>query len=152
MRRPLGVARLIRRDLPGGTILFDGVCSFCSWSVRFILRHDAKGLLTFASLQSPVGRRMLQEYGLDPTRMDSLLFLHEGRLLAKSDAVLEILRYLGAWRILRAVKVLPRSLRDAIYDLVAANRFRLFGRRSFCFLPTAEERRRFLDIESSGHL
>jgi predicted DCC family thiol-disulfide oxidoreductase YuxK len=127
-------------------VVFDGVCNFCFWGVRFILINDKKGRISFVPLQSPVGRDLLKRNGIDPGNPETFLLLKGGRTYARSDAVLEIARYLGRWRWLRVFGILPRGLRDWVYGVVARNRYKWFGKRDTCVVPTAEQRARFLDV------
>jgi predicted DCC family thiol-disulfide oxidoreductase YuxK len=119
---------------------------FCFWGVRFILINDTKGRISFVPLQSPVGRDLLKRNGIDPGNPETFLLLKGGRTYARSDAVLEIARYLGRWRWLRVFGILPRGLRDWVYGVVARNRYKWFGKRDTCVVPTAEQRARFLDV------
>lgn len=126
-------------------ILFDGVCNLCSGAVQFILPRDHRELFNFASLQSDFGRKIQIENQLDPVALDSILLMKsDGRLLSKSDAVLEIARNLGGgWQFFTVFKVLPKPLRDWLYDFVARNRYRWFGKKEACWLPRPEWKRRF---------
>ncbi|HYF62208.1 MAG TPA: thiol-disulfide oxidoreductase DCC family protein [Herpetosiphonaceae bacterium] len=131
--------------MTNGLVLFDGVCNLCNGSVRFILRHDRAGYFSFASLQSPAGARALAERGAAPT-LNSIVLIEDGRLYESSDAVLRIARRLGApWSWGYAAVIVPRPLRNALYRIIARNRYRWFGRREACMLPTPELRGRFLD-------
>ena len=128
------------------TLLFDGVCNLCSGSVQFILKRDPKGAFRFASLQSEVGRKLMTEHGLDPEALSSVVLIENGRAYQESSAALRIARHMaGAWKLLRVLAVIPRPLRDAIYRLIARNRYRWFGKSESCWLPTPELRARFLD-------
>ena len=127
-------------------MVFDGVCNFCSWSVRFILKNDAHGRILFAPMQGETGRALLEQNGIDPTNADTFLFVDGGSVYTRSDAALEIARYLGSWRYLRVLRVVPRGLRDWAYSVLARNRYRWFGKRDVCFIPTPEQRARFIDV------
>jgi predicted DCC family thiol-disulfide oxidoreductase YuxK len=133
-------------------ILYDGVCGLCNRLNRFVLARDPAGRFRFAPLQGRLAREVLARHGRDPDDLDTLyLVLGYGRpderLRRKSDAILWILRELGGpWRAARALRILPRSLRDLGYDLVARTRYRLFGRYESCPLPAPEHRERFLDL------
>ncbi len=132
-------------------ILFDGVCNLCNASVDFILRHDPAARFHFAALQSEVGRRILLNAGLPVEGIDALVLWQDGRVYTASDAVLRIacgLRF--PWCLLSALIVFPRSWRDATYRWVARYRYRWFGRRDTCRLPTPEEQGRFLEIPPAG--
>ncbi|HSP98856.1 MAG TPA: DCC1-like thiol-disulfide oxidoreductase family protein [Candidatus Dormibacteraeota bacterium] len=129
-------------------ILYDGVCGFCDRTVRFVLRHDPDGRFRFAPLQSAYAAAALARHGRDAGDLDSVALLLEPdtdreRLLARSDAVLAILRRLGgAWRLAALARWLPRGLRDAAYDAFARRRYRWFGRFDQCPIPSPELRAR----------
>lgn len=130
---------------PDGLWLFDGTCNLCSGSVRAVLAIDRKSLIRFTPIQSAYGRQLAQAHGIDPDQPTSFLFLDNGLALEKSAAILALLRRLGApWSWLVVVGVLPRAWLDGAYDWLAANRYRLMGRRSTCMLPTAAQRARFV--------
>jgi predicted DCC family thiol-disulfide oxidoreductase YuxK len=133
-------------------LLYDGVCGLCNRSVQFILRHDRKASFRFASLQSPFAQTILVRHGADPADLDTVYLVVnytqlDEALLARSDAVADILRRLsGVWSFLgAALRLIPRPLRDWGYNLVARNRYRIFGHYDTCPLPTPETRSRFLD-------
>ena len=131
--------------VPGPLWLFDGVCNLCSGSVRMVLAIDRKGLIRFTPIQSDYGRRLARQHGIDPDQPTSFLFLDGGQALKKSAAVLALLRRVGApWSWLVVIDVLPRSWLDGAYDWLAANRYRLMGKRATCMLPTPEQRARFI--------
>ncbi|MFO0846729.1 MAG: thiol-disulfide oxidoreductase DCC family protein [Gemmataceae bacterium] len=131
---------------PGPIVLFDGVCNFCNAGVNFILSHDHAARVRFASLQSPAGQSLLQQLNLPPDRFDSMVLVERGRPALRSTAALRVARYLDPpWPILTALLLVPTFLRDAAYDLLAANRYRWFGRLDACQVPTPEVRQRFLD-------
>lgn len=125
--------------------LFDGVCNLCSGSVRMVLAIDRKGLIRFTPIQSDYGRRLARQHGIDPDQPTSFLFLDGGRALDKSAAILALLRRLEApWSWLAFIGALPKGWLDAAYDWLAANRYRLMGKRATCMLPTPEQRARFI--------
>lgn len=130
-----------------GIVLFDGHCNFCNGVVNFLVDRDPRGVLKFAALQSEAGRRLLAEHRLPmPDIPDTMVFIERGRALVRSDAALATTRYLRApWPLARVAFVVPRFLRDAIYKLIARNRYRWFGHTAACRVPTAELRARFLD-------
>lgn len=138
-------------SVPEPLWLFDGVCNLCSGSVRMVLAIDRKGLIRFTPIQSDYGRRLARQHGIDPDQPTSFLFLDGGRALDKSAAILALLRRLGApWSWLAVIGALPRAWLDAGYDWLAANRYRLMGKRSTCMLPTPEQRGRFILEPPSG--
>ncbi len=127
-------------------LLFDGVCNLCNGSVQFIIRRDPGARFRFASLQSEVGQRYLDELRIDREALDSLILVEGDRWSKESDAVLRIARLLGGpWKALAVFRLLPRPLRDRLYRLIARNRYRWFGKQESCWLPTPELRGRFLD-------
>jgi predicted DCC family thiol-disulfide oxidoreductase YuxK len=137
-----GVADDVPED--GAVVLFDGVCNFCSWSVRFIHEHD-DGSLRFAPLQSEVGRELLAEHDLPADYFDSLVYLRGGEAHLKSDGAVRIARHLERpWRWLQWSQYVPRPVRDAGYDLLGRVRYRIFGKREACMVPDADLRARFL--------
>lgn len=126
-------------------ILFDGVCNFCNSSVNFLLRRDRKGVFRFAALQSEAGRKLLAEVGLQHHDLDSMVLIEGGDISLKSTAALKAARRLpGLWFMTGLLLAIPRSLRDWCYDALAARRYRWFGKREVCMIPTAEMRSRFL--------
>ena len=127
-------------------VVFDGVCNFCNASVSFILAHDRARVFRFAPLQSEVGRRLLERAALPPLDADTFLLVDKGRVLARSDAALDVARRLPApWRWGAALAVLPRSWRDAVYRLIARHRYRWFGKRAVCMVPAPDVRERFFE-------
>jgi predicted DCC family thiol-disulfide oxidoreductase YuxK len=128
-------------------VIFDTDCVLCSAWVRFLLRHEAGDTLQFASSRKAVGMQLAADHGVTPKDLDlTYLVIREGHALTKSDASLALCADLKApWRFLGVFRIVPKALRDRIYDLVARNRLRWFGERPDCFLPIAEQRRKFLD-------
>lgn len=128
-----------------GVWVFDGVCNFCSGSVRLALALDRSGTLRFTPIQSPYGRALAQAAGIDPDQPDSFIFMDHGRALEGSDAVIGLaLRLPAPWRWLAVVRVVPRPWRDGAYGWIARNRYRLMGKRRTCMIPTPETRARFI--------
>jgi predicted DCC family thiol-disulfide oxidoreductase YuxK len=141
----------VKRDDPGASagstgpvILFDGVCNLCNGAVRFIIRRDRYGRFRFAPLQSKAAESLLRAAGAGPLP-DSMVLIADGRLHTQSGAVLRIARGLGGlWPLAYAFMIVPRPLRDWTYRIVARNRYRWFGRRDSCMMPTPELNARFL--------
>lgn len=133
-------------ERPGQPVmLFDGVCNFCNRGVDFFLRRDPYGRIRFAAMQSHRGLLFLEKYGLPTTDYKTFVVLDGDRLIQKSDAVLHLTGYLRwPWPMLRMFALVPRWLRDRIYDLFARNRYKLMGKREICRVPTQAERGRFL--------
>lgn len=127
-------------------ILFDGVCNLCVFFVGFVIRRDPAEKFVFASLQSEAGRRLVRDHGVPGDAMTSIILVEESRYYWKSEAALRIFRGLSfPWPLLFPFVLVPRFIRDAVYDFVAAHRYRWFGKRDECMLPTPELKRRFLD-------
>ncbi|MGE3539396.1 MAG: thiol-disulfide oxidoreductase DCC family protein [Candidatus Tectimicrobiota bacterium] len=127
-------------------ILFDGVCHLCQASVQFVIARDPQARLRFASLQSPVGQRLLAARALDRQALDSVVLLEGSRYWTESDAALRIARYLtGCWPALGVLRLIPRPWRNALYRWIARHRYAWFGQSTTCMLPTPDLRRRFLD-------
>lgn len=130
-------------DPAGPIVLFDGVCNLCDAAVTFIIDRDADAVFRFTSLQSETGQRLTQQYGLE--NEDTVVLVEDGRCYVRSTAALRIARRLdGAWPLLTVLLVVPMPLRDAAYRFIARHRYRWFGTRDACRLPTPELRRRFL--------
>ncbi|HKI49239.1 MAG TPA: thiol-disulfide oxidoreductase DCC family protein [Desulfobacteria bacterium] len=129
---------------PSPVVLFDGVCKLCNDSVKFILQRDSKGRLKLASLQSDYGRAILEKHGKSSDPMDSIMLLEGDRLTAKSTAIIRISKYLdGMWPLCMITLVIPRFIRDFLYDIIAKNRYRWFGKYETCRLPDPEFEDRF---------
>jgi predicted DCC family thiol-disulfide oxidoreductase YuxK len=125
-------------------VFFDGVCGLCQRVVDVLLRADRAARLRFAPLQGDTARRMLPPRPPDAAGW-SVVYLDEHGVHERTDALLEVTRRLGgAWRLVAALRVVPRPLRDALYRVIARHRYRWFGRRVACRIPSAEERQRFL--------
>lgn len=128
-----------------GIVVFDGVCNFCAGAVQFILRHEAGARLTFVPLQTSTGARMLRELGFDPEDARTFVFVDDGKAYARSTAAVRLARYLRwPWRALAAIWIIPRPLRDQGYTLIATHRYRWFGRKDHCMIPSPEVRARFV--------
>lgn len=130
----------------GAVILFDGVCNLCSAVVGFVIGRDHRGRFRFASLQSAVGRRLMDEHQCTEPALASMVLIVDGRCYRKSRAALEIIRRLDAPRpLLYALILVPRSLADWLYDFIGARRYRWFGKRAVCWVPSEKLRARFLE-------
>jgi predicted DCC family thiol-disulfide oxidoreductase YuxK len=126
-------------------ILFDGVCNLCNSAVQFILKRDPHQHFVFASLQSDIAKEKLQEAGATHS-LTTMILLTEGKYYDRSNAALEIAKRLkGLWPLLYVFKIIPRFIRDAIYTWLANNRYRLFGKRDACMIPSPEWKDRFLE-------
>jgi predicted DCC family thiol-disulfide oxidoreductase YuxK len=126
-------------------ILFDGVCNLCNGAVQFIIKRDPEGKFQFASLQSARAQQMLKDREA-PITMETIILLRGNQLFQRSDAALEIARKLsGAWPLVYGLKVVPRFIRDGVYNWIAKNRYRFFGKRNECMIPTPALRNRFIE-------
>ena len=126
-------------------ILFDGVCNFCNGSVNFIIERDREGYFKFAPLQSEIGEKLLAEHGVNKAETDSVVLIEDGKAYTHSTAALRVARKLtGAWKWFYYLIFVPRPVRDAFYKLFARYRYKLFGKKDECMLPTPEIRTRFL--------
>ena len=126
-------------------ILYDGVCVFCSRWIRFVAARDRQARFRFTAIQSAYGARLAQAFGIDPQAPDSNAVIHGGAAHLKSDGALTVLSHLWGWRWAGLLLRIPRPLRDAVYDLFARNRYRIFGRYEACFVPDAEFRDRVVE-------
>lgn len=128
-----------------GVVLFDGVCNFCNRTVQFLIKRDRNDKLRFASLQSDSGKKLLKEAHFDLQYSESVLFFTEGRIWRKSDAFCQIMRRLpGAWKLCYWLMIIPRFIRDGVYDFISTHRYRWFGRRDQCMVPPPEWKEKFL--------
>lgn len=126
-------------------ILFDGVCNLCDSSVQFILKRDPEGYFKFASLQSETGQKLLKKYGFS-TDINSFVLIEDGKGFVKSSAALHVCMHLkGPWKMLFILRMIPPFIRDFFYDIVANNRYKLFGKKESCMLPSPKWKKRFLD-------
>ena len=127
-------------------ILFDGICNLCNNSVLFVIKRDKKDLFRYASLQSEIGQQRVRERGIDTSQVDSIILIEPGvAYFTKSDAALEIAQDLGGlWKLSSVFNWIPKSIRDVVYDFVARNRYKWFGKKEACMVPTPELRAKFL--------
>ncbi|NLR98414.1 DUF393 domain-containing protein [Rhizobium sp. P38BS-XIX] len=132
-------------DHQGPIIVFDAMCVLCSANAQFVLRHDRIGRFRLASMQNEVGAQLYRRCGIDPANPDSLIIVDGASVLRDSDAVLSIYAGLGwPWRALSLLLLVPRALRNPAYRWLARNRYRFFGKRETCWLPTPEQADRIL--------
>lgn len=126
-------------------VLFDGDCNFCDSSVQFIINHDPAGYYQFASLQSEIGEELRRKHQI-PEDVDSLVLIEKGEAYVKSEGALRISHHLtGLWKLAFYLKSVPGPLRDGAYDVIAKNRYKVFGKLDSCMLPPPHIRKRFLD-------
>ena len=127
-------------------VIFDGVCNFCNGAVNFIIKRDPGGRFAFTPMQSDIGQELIAKYGATMVGVDTFLLIKDGQCFERTDAAFEITKELtGIWYWFRVLRVLPRPIRDYFYRLFARNRYKLFGRRETCMVPTARIRERFLE-------
>lgn len=132
------------RDQP--VILFDGICNFCNRTVNFAIKRDKKSLLKFAPLQSDVAKELLASFNLSSEEMSSIVLIEKEKSYTRSTAALRVCRYLNnLWPLMYGFIIVPKFIRDRIYDWVANNRYRWFGKKEVCMIPTPEVRSRFLN-------
>ncbi|PTL39552.1 thiol-disulfide oxidoreductase DCC family protein [Alkalicoccus saliphilus] len=127
-------------------VLFDGICNLCDWSVQFIIKRDPGAEFTFASLQSSKGKELREAFHV-PEALDSVVFIRsDGQVFTESDAALEICRKLnGPVKLLQVFYIFPRPVRNMLYNAAARRRYRIFGKKEACRIPSKEEAARFLD-------
>ncbi len=133
-------------DINQPVILFDGVCNLCNGAVQYVLKHDAEKQFQFASLQSSFGQQVLAKYNLSNTNFSSFILLKNNTIYLKSTAALLVAKQLqGAISWLYLCRVLPTFIRDGMYNFIASNRYKWFGKQDACWLPTPALKARFLD-------
>lgn len=126
-------------------VVFDGNCVLCSANAQFILRHDRRGVFLLTTMQSEAGNGLYRRFGIDPTNPETFIIAKGDECLRQSDAVLDIWANLDwPWRALTVFRLVPRPIRDWLYRLVARNRYRVFGRRDTCWVPSKEQSERIL--------
>jgi predicted DCC family thiol-disulfide oxidoreductase YuxK len=126
-------------------LVFDGECIFCSGWVNFILRHDRQGRYRFITAQSPLGQALYRHYGLDSRDYETNMLIADGIAYLKSEGSLRLAAGLGfPWKLAGILRLIPKSIRDPLYEWIARNRYRIAGRRNTCFVPSPEHRARFL--------
>jgi predicted DCC family thiol-disulfide oxidoreductase YuxK len=126
-------------------ILYDGVCVFCSRWIRFVAARDVERRFRFTAIQSGYGTRLAQAFGINPEDPDTNAVVHGGVAYFKSVGALTVLSNLPGWGWVRVLRSLPKPLRDPVYNLVARNRYRIFGKYEECFIPDASLRARVIE-------
>lgn len=133
-------------EYPERLVLFDGVCNFCNFWIQFALKRDKKRKLMFGSLQGETAQQLLPQYSIDPGIITSVIFIEDGIAYRESTAALKICRHLdGGWKLFYILIIIPAFIRDGIYKWIGRNRYKWFGKQESCMLPTAEQRKRFVD-------
>ncbi|AYD49211.1 thiol-disulfide oxidoreductase DCC family protein [Arachidicoccus soli] len=128
-------------------VLFDGICNLCNGAVQFIIKHDKNAHFKFASLQSAVAKKLLLQYGIEMRNPpESILLIREHKIFYQSSAILHIAQRLdGAWKIATVLFIVPKFIRNFFYRLIAKNRYKWFGKKQECMLPTPALKSRFLE-------
>lgn len=127
-------------------IVFDGVCNFCESSMNFVIHRDKNSKFKFAPAQSDAGEKLQKQYGINAIDLETMILIKDGVAFTKSDAAVEIAKDLdGAWRLLSLIRVFPKFIRDWAYSIVGQNRYRVWGKKETCMVPTADIRARFLN-------
>lgn len=126
-------------------VLFDGVCNLCNGAVLFIIKRDKKDRFRFAALESDLGKELLARHNIDPSKIDSIVLISGDSAFAKAGAALRIAKYLtGLWPLLYSLVIIPKFIADAVYDFIARNRYKWFGKKDSCMIPTPELKSKFL--------
>lgn len=127
-------------------ILFDGVCNFCNYWVNFAIKRDKKKKIRFTPLQGETAKKLVLQFDLDPNALSTVILIDAGKVYTQSSAVLRMCKYLdGGWKLAYGLMIIPKFLRDAIYNIIARNRYKWFGKKDECMIPTLEMKERFLD-------
>ena len=126
-------------------ILFDGVCNLCSGSVQFIIKRDKEKKFLFASLQSGYGQDLLKKFDLPTNTFNSFILYEGGRIYTRSTGALMMFQQLKGWRWVKVFRIVPKFIRDTVYDLIAKNRYKWFGKKEECWVPTPGLKARFLE-------
>ncbi|MGB3006695.1 MAG: thiol-disulfide oxidoreductase DCC family protein, partial [Chitinophagaceae bacterium] len=127
-------------------ILFDGVCNFCNYWVNFTIKKDKKKILRFAPLQGETAKRLIADYKINHTTLSSVIFIDNGKAYTQSSAALRICKHLdNGWKLFYGLIIIPKFIRDPIYNIIARNRYKWFGKKDTCMIPTPELKERFLD-------
>lgn len=129
-------------------VIFDGVCNFCNAAVNFIIKRDPNGIFAFTPMQSELAHELIARYSVTNEGIDTFLLIKKDQCFVFSSAALEITKDLtGLWYLFNILKLVPRPIRDAIYKVFARNRYKLFGRKDSCMVPSEEVRSRFVGIK-----
>lgn len=127
-------------------ILFDGVCNFCNYWVTFAIKRDRKNKLKFTPLQGETAKQLLPQYHINPTSLSSVIFINNGKVYTQSSAAIQICKELdGGWKLFFGLIIIPKFFRDFLYNIIARNRYKWFGKKESCMIPTPELKERFLD-------
>ena len=141
-----GITTMTQNSLPARIVIFDGVCNLCEFSVNFIYERDRKGKFTFTPAQSPLGQKLLQKYQINTDKLDTVVLVKHDRVYSRSTAAFKIAEELDPpWNTLQFFSWLPLAIRDYLYDWIARNRYKWFGKKESCMIPTKELKSRFLE-------
>jgi predicted DCC family thiol-disulfide oxidoreductase YuxK len=126
-------------------ILFDGICTFCNYWVNFAIKHDPQKKLRFAAFQSTAGLQLLNDYQISIESINSVIFIDKGKVYTQSSAAFRVCNYLsGFWKVFYGLLILPKFIRDFFYNIIARNRYKWFGKKESCIVPTPDINDRFL--------
>jgi len=126
-------------------VLFDGVCNLCNSSINFIIKKDNKNIFRFAALQSEIGQQFIEKFKIDPSQTDSIILVDGEKHYIKSSAALTIAKSLkGGYPLLYTFMIIPRFIRNIVYDYIAKNRYKWYGKKESCMIPTPELKNKFL--------
>ncbi|HEU4496383.1 MAG TPA: thiol-disulfide oxidoreductase DCC family protein [Flavobacterium sp.] len=135
-------------DLPAGKkiILFDGICNLCDSSIQFVIKHDKKDVFRFVALQSELGQQLIKYLSVDTAKIDSIILFEPGKAYYyKAEAALKIAKQLGGiYKTIGWLSIFPKSLANLIYDYIARNRYKWYGKKEACMIPTPELKAKFL--------
>ena len=135
----------MKKNIPQPLLLFDGVCNLCNSSVQFVIKYDTKKQFHFSSLQSDAAKEILLQFGETNLNLDSVILISDEKIYSKSSAILRVLKLLGGFYSIGIIfYIIPKFIRDKIYDFVAKNRYKWYGKRESCMLPNKELKNRFL--------
>jgi predicted DCC family thiol-disulfide oxidoreductase YuxK len=126
-------------------VLFDGVCNFCNYWVNFAIRKNKKNNLRFTPIQGETASRLLPQFSISTTELSSVIFINNGKVYTQSSAALQIARHLkGGWKLIFGLYIIPKFIRDFVYNIIAKNRYKWFGKANECMLPSKEIKEKFL--------
>ena len=126
-------------------VLFDGVCNFCNYWVNFAIKRDKKARLRFTPIQGETAKKILPEFNIHPDSLSSVILIDNGKAYTQSSASIRICKYLdGGWKLFYALMIFPKFLRDFVYNIIAGNRYKWYGKKEECMVPHDDIRKRFL--------
>lgn len=130
-------------------VIFDGLCNLCNGAVNFIIKRDPNAIFVFTPIQSDLADKLMRDHQIISAEIDTFLLIKNGKAHIRTDAALEITKNLsGLWFLFRVFRIIPPSLRDILYRLIAKNRYKLLGKRDECMIPTQELRERFIGVST----